>query len=108
VLSAAAFSVVATGSVRVPKSQLAAAQVAANNAWNAYLADLPLGGLPGAIVELAELAKVLADAGAIDVPRALANLQINGASGDATIPAGYVAVPATGQSLLTSITWIPA
>jgi len=108
VLSALPFDVTATGPVRVPKAKLAQAQVAANVAWNAYLADLPLGGQPGAVVELAELAQILADAGAIDIPSALANLTINGVSADAPIPTGQVSVPAPGQSLLTSIVWIPA
>lgn len=106
VASATAFNVLAAGPVRVPKAILATAQVAADVAWIAYLADLPLGGQSGSVVELAKLGEILADAGAIDVPSVLANLTVNGVSGDAVIPAGSVAVP-TG-SLLTSIAWIPA
>jgi len=87
---------------------LAAAQVAANNAWNTYLADLPLGGQPGAIIELAALAQVLADAGAIDIPTTIANLLINGVSADCPITTGQVAVPTPGQSLLTAMVWIPS
>jgi hypothetical protein len=108
VSSAEAFDVIASGPVRVPKAQLATAQVTANNNWNDYLASLPLGGQLAAVIELAELAKILADAGAIDIPDAYANLLLNGVSADLVIPAGLVAVPAPGQSLLTSIVWIPA
>lgn len=106
VTSAAPFQVTAAGPVRVPKAQMASAQVAANDAWNAYLADLPLGGKAGAVVELAELAQILADAGAIDIPSALSGLTINAVSGDATIPHGQVAVPAA--PLQSSLTWVPA
>jgi hypothetical protein len=106
VTSAVEFSVTAAGPVRVPKAQLAAAQVAANDAWASYLADLPLGGQAGAVVELAELAQILADSGAIDVPSALANLTINGVSGDATIPKGQVAV--APLPLQDTLIWIPA
>lgn len=104
VTSAAVFSVLASGPVRVPRAQLAAAQIAANDGWLAYLADLPLGGQAGAVVELAELAQILADAGAIDIPSALSLLTINGTSSDATIPRGSVAVSAA--SLQDSLTWI--
>ncbi len=107
-ISAAPFDVIATGPVRVPKGIIATAQVAANNAWNVYVADLPLGGQEGAVVELAKLAQILADAGAIDVPTMFSALKINGASADATIPVGQVSVPAPGTSLLTTLTWIPA
>lgn len=106
VISAAAFSVVVAGPVSVPKAQLLAAQVTADNAWNAYLAGLPLGGQTGAVVELAVLAQVLADAGAIDIPSTLSALTINGASADATIPVGQVAVPFS--TLQASLSWIPA
>lgn len=108
VISALPFDVTAAGPVRVPKAILATAQVIANINWNLYLADLPLGGQPDAIIELAKLAQILADAGAIDIPTTLANLLINGVSADCTIPAGQVAVPAPGQTLLSSMTWIPA
>jgi uncharacterized phage protein gp47/JayE len=106
VTSAAEFTVTAAGPVRVPKAQMAAAKLAANDAWIAYLADLPLGGQSGSAVELAELADILADAGAVDVPSALANLTINGVSGDATIPRGEVAV--APLPLQDTITWVPA
>jgi hypothetical protein len=103
VASAVVFSVVVAGPVRVPRALLAAAQVAADLAWVEYLADLPLGGQPGAVVELAKLAQILADAGAIDIPSALANLTINGVSGDASIPTSQVAVPVL--SLLVNLSW---
>lgn len=106
VTTAAVFSVTASGPVRVPKAQLAAAQLAANDSWNAYLADLPLGGQAGAVVELAELAQILADAGAIDIPSALSALTINAVSGDATIPKGQVAI--SPQPLQDTLTWVPA
>lgn len=112
VSSAEAFYVTAAGPVRVPRAILAKAQVDANNAWNAYLADLPLGGQQRAIIELAKFAQVLADAGAVDIgdgtpPDPYSELLLNGVSDDLVIPAGRVAVPAPAQSLLTSIVWIP-
>lgn len=103
--SAMAFDVLAAGPVRVPKAQLSAAQVAADNAWNEYLANLPLGGQAGAVVLLAELAQILADAGAIDIPSTLSLLTLNGVSADLTIPAGEVAIPS--GTLLTSLSWVP-
>lgn len=107
VISAQPFNVTATGPVRVPRDLLATAEVAANVAWIDYLAGLPLGGQDGSTVELAKLAQILADAGAIDIPSTLANLKINDVSADAPVPIGEVAVPAPGTSLLTTITWIP-
>jgi hypothetical protein len=112
VSSAKGFNVTTAGPVRVPKAKLAQAQVDSNNNWNAYLADLPLGGQQGAVIELAKLAQILADAGAVDIgdgtaPDPYSELLINGASDDADIPVGRVAVPLAGQSLLKSMTWIP-
>jgi hypothetical protein len=112
VSSAVAFNVRPAGPVRVPKALLAQAQVDANNAWNEYLADLPLGGQHGAVIELAKLAQILADAGAVDIgdgapPDPYSELLLNGVSDDLAVPTGAVAVPAPGQSLLTAMTWIP-
>lgn len=108
VRSAISFSVIANGTVRVPKSQIAGAQVAANVAWNAYLAELPIGGQPGSVVERARLAQILADAGAIDMPTAYSTLTLNLSASDLVTPTGKVAVPAPGTTLLDTITWQPA
>lgn len=112
VSSARPFDVTAAGPVRVPKALLAAAQVDANVAWNDYLAERPIGGQQDAVLERAKLAQILADAGAIDIgdgtpPDPYSELRINGAAADLVIPVGTVAVPAPGQSLLTSMIWIP-
>ena len=107
VASALAFSVTAGGTVRVPKAQLVPAQVAANVAWNAYLADLPLGAQPGSVVERAKLAQILADAGAIDMPTAYSTLTLNGVAADLVTPKGHVAVPVAGVTLIDTITWQP-
>ncbi|HVZ88105.1 MAG TPA: baseplate J/gp47 family protein [Polyangia bacterium] len=106
VRSATAFDVLAGGIVRVPKAQIAQAQVTANNAWAVYLADLPLGGQQGAVAELAKLAQILADAGAIDMPGLYSTLTLNGTAADLVIPTGAVAVQSS--TLLLSITWQPS
>lgn len=106
VVSAQTAFIIGKGVVRVPKAQLVDAQVAANVAWNAYLASLPVGGQPGAVVELAKFEQILADAGAVDVPGAISQMTLNGTSGNLTIPSGYVAVP-VGQPLAKLVTWVP-
>lgn len=112
VSSASEYVVAVGGPVRVPKAQLATAQVDANVSWLAYLANLPMGGQAGAVLERAKLAQILGDAGAVDIgdgtaPDPYSALLINGFPQDIAIPVGSVAVPFPGTSLLTSMTWIP-
>jgi hypothetical protein len=108
VVSAQTCFIIAKGVVRVPKAKLAQAQVDANNAWNAYLASVPVGGQPGAVVELARFAQILADAGGIDVPGAISQLTLNGFSGDIPVPPGQVSVPPDNATLTQLVIWVPA
>ncbi len=100
VQSAAAFNVAAAAIISVPKDKLATAQVQAQDNWDAYIRSLPLGGDPGAVVELANFEDILADVGATDVQ----SLTLNGVASDLAIPVGGVAVAGV---LLTSCVWVP-
>jgi Baseplate J-like protein len=98
VSSALPFNVKTGGVVQVPRAQLAAAQLAWVNAWNEYLIGLPIGGQPGAVVEMAVLEQTLADSGAVEA----SGLTLNGGSVDITVTNQQVAVAST-----STITWQP-
>lgn len=100
--SAAAFSVQTTGSVYIPRAQLPAARKAADAAWNAYLASLPLGGQRNALVERERFYTLMGDLGADDVQE----LAFNGVQDDATIPVRQVAVPLAGWTLFDGLSWV--
>jgi hypothetical protein len=100
--TALAFEVRAAATVSVPGGQLAAAQAGADAAWDAYLEALPLGGQPNAVVELERFYEILGELGADDVQ----GLTLNGGAADLAIPAGRVAVPATGWTLRANLSWV--
>lgn len=104
VKSAIGLPVVAGAIISVPKEILATVQQQAQVNWDAYLASLPLGGDPGAVVEIAEFEDILADLGAIDVQLPSFNGQTVG--DDLVIPPGNVAVPSS-QNLITVCDWVP-
>lgn len=103
VTSARKFQVRAAGTAYVPAEALQAAQAGADDAWDAYLADVPLGGDPDALVKREALFTILGDLGVEDVQ----DLELNGSAADARVPAGYVAERADGASLLADIRWVP-
>jgi hypothetical protein len=68
VAAATAHPLAPSGVVQCHRGQTAAVQAAADTAWVAYLAALPIGGsAPGHLVEIAVLTQVLKDAGAYNV-----------------------------------------
>ncbi len=80
--------------------RLAEIQAAAQLAWNAYLAELPIG----AVVYASELAQALMDAGALDVD--LFTLEVMGAASFALASTEVAAGSATALS--AALTWTPA
>jgi hypothetical protein len=98
--SAASAEILVQGNTRVPPGTsaegLAAIQAAANTAWIAYLATVPIG--PSEIF-ISKLIQILMDAGCEDVgdvsPIAFSLYQI---------PAG--AVPVAGNDLISALTWM--
>ncbi len=102
-VSAQAFSVTPGGTVFCPRALVAAAKVAANRAWLAYLATVPIGASAAAVVKLAVLEQVIADAGADDVDGAT----LNGASANLLVPANQVVSAAAGTSIGETMTWVP-
>jgi hypothetical protein len=89
--------ITAAGSVTVTPSTRAAVQAAAQEAWVLYLGGLDLGST----VRLAELVRLLEDAGAsVRDPTALS---FNNVFANLTLPVGAVPVPA---SLGDSMTWV--
>jgi len=87
-----------TGTVQVPRDQLADIQTLASAAWAVYLASVPTGG----IVRLAVLQQILKDAGAID----FASIGIGG-SPNVVLGPSYVPGQADGTSLATLLNWEP-
>lgn len=102
VSSAIQLQVQASATVYMPRAQLAAAQAAADQLWNDYLASLPLGGRANALVELERFYTILGDLGADDVQ----DLTLNDVAADLTIPVGRVAVPKAGWTLLANLSWV--
>ena len=103
VSSAKRRDITGTGTVQVPRANIAAVQLAAETAWLAYLRSVPLGGDTGAIVRLTELVQAVMDAGAVDF---LAPT-LNGAAANVSLLHGEVAVQTAGQTLVTSLIWSP-
>ncbi len=99
VKSATGKTVTVAGIVDVPRALLAAAQVAADLAWLAYLRSLPIGGL----VVLAELEQAVLDAGAANI----ASATLNGLVANLQLATLEVAVAAPGTSLASSLVWRP-
>jgi hypothetical protein len=100
--SARPLAIAAAGTAFVPAAQLAAAKVAASDAWLSYLGRVALGNGDQA-VEYARLIQIVTDAGADDVDDGA----LNGGTDDIAIPEGMVPVLAAGDSLATSLTWVP-
>lgn len=97
-------SIAATGTVTVKRSLLTTIQTAAQTAWDAYLAALPIGGdastgSPG-VVRLLELTQALMDAGAIDC----SGLELEGAAVNYVLSPASVAVK-SGE-LADTLTWV--
>lgn len=100
VLSATRRQITPSGTVDVPRASVVAVQQAADKLWNAYLADLPIGGK----VILAELEQALMDAGAIT----FSLIFLNGGNQNIQLGKTEVAVPADGTSLTANLIWRPA
>lgn len=88
------------GGARVRSGQMAAVQAAAQEAWDAYLALLPIGGDIEGMARLAKLEEAIMDAGAIDVM----GLQLQGSASNVALAYNQVAVAA--NSLVAGIDWI--
>lgn len=99
VKSAIARPITPGGVVSVPRAKLAAAQKAADIAWDAYLRGLDLGG----VVILAELEQALLDSGAITY----SGITLNAVNQNVQLAANEVAVPAAGTSLTANLSWRP-
>jgi hypothetical protein len=89
-------SIIAAGTVNVPRGNLKAVQALATALWNAYVLTTDIGG----IIRLADLVQVLMDAGALDVGApAGAALTLNGGGGpfaaNFQLASNQVAVPTT-------------
>lgn len=100
VRSAVRRQITPSGTVDVPRTSVTAVQQAADRLWQAYLADVEIGGT----VILAELEQQLMDAGAIT----FSGILLNGVNQNLALGANEVAVPADGTSLTANLTWRPA
>lgn len=92
------------GQVYVPRANVAAAQLASNVAWLAYLRGIPLGGKRGAVARAAVLEDILTANGAdhwenVSVGDGVSSFE------DLVLRLGEVAVP--GSDLATSMLWVP-
>ena len=98
-LSATVLGVTAAATVVVPVNQLAAVKAGADEAWEEYLATIPIDG--SGIVEMEVFYRILGDLGAVDVQ----GLTLNGVASDLAVPAGSAPAQATGYTLLAGLSW---
>lgn len=99
VLSVDTRAVAPTGSVTVPRLQLAAIQTRAEQLWTDYLASVDIGGT----VRLAELEQAVMDAGATDYT----GLALTGGGPNIVLGNNEVAVPPDGSTLVNALSWEP-
>jgi Baseplate J-like protein len=101
VLSVVARSIYPTGTVQVPRLQLADVQTAAEQLWTDYLASVDIAGT----VRLAKLKQALKDAGATATD--YSSLALTGGSPNIVLGDNHVPVPPDGQTLIDALTWEP-
>lgn len=97
VAAAVAHSVAPNGYVSCRRGTTSAVQTAADTAWAAYIAAMPIGGAPPlGLVEVAALIEILKDAGAYNV----SSISFTGASpgADLTLAVNEIAVVASGSA----------
>jgi hypothetical protein len=99
VLSVDVRAITPSGTVQVPRLQLAAVQTLAEQKWTDYLASIDIGGT----VRLAELQQAVKDAGALD----FSGLALVGGSPNVVLGANQVAVPPDGSTLINTLFWEP-
>lgn len=99
VLSVTARSIFPTGTVQVPRLQLADVQTLAERLWTDYLASVDIAGT----VRLSELWRALKDAGAQDYD----SVALTGGSPNIVLGDTEVAVPPDGLTLIDALGWEP-
>lgn len=104
VIAATPAPITPAGTVLCRRGTSAAVKSAADKAWIGYIAELDIGGQqPGGLVQLAELERVLKNAGAYN----FAALTLNGSAADVALDADECATIADSPSGLPSaaLTW---
>ena len=99
--SAPVYPVAAGATVTVPASLMAGAKAGADQAWDAYLASIPIGN-GTAVIEFERFRTILGDLGAVDVQA----IFINNQTTDIVVLPGFVTAPAPGWTLLNGINWV--
>jgi hypothetical protein len=99
VLSVTARSISVTGTVQVPRLQLADVQTLAEQRWTDYLAGVDIAGT----VRLSELQQALMDAGAQDYD----SVALTGGSPNIVLGDTQVASPPDGSTLIDALQWEP-
>ena len=100
VASAAGLGITPAGVATVRRGKTLAVQAAADSAWKAYLASVPIGGdLPNHVVRIGKLWQILMDAGAYDA----SGLLLNGVEADKSLAANQV--PTVAATLTDNLTW---
>ncbi len=99
VLSVDTRAIAVTGTVQVPRLQLADVQTAAEQRWTDYLASVDIAGT----VRLSELQQALKDAGAQDY----VSLALTGGTPNIVLGDNQVPVPPDGVTLINALTWEP-
>jgi hypothetical protein len=99
VLSVDTRAVAVTGTVQVPRLQLAAIQTQAEKLWTDYLASVDIAGT----VRLAELEQAVMDAGSLDYT----GLALTGGTPNLYLGTNEVAVPPDGSTLISALVWEP-
>jgi hypothetical protein len=99
VLSVDTRAIAVTGTVQVPRLQLADVQTLAEQYWTDYLASVDIAGT----VRLSELQQAIMDAGAQDY----VSLALTGGTPNIVLGDNQVPVPPDGATLLNALTWEP-